>query len=162
MNIWIMRHGEASFNALNDADRYLTIKGIKNVKSQGEWLGKYLTAQNIRLDKIIVSPYLRTQQTLENLIEGMQAVDFSQHFATITEIWEEVTPIGSPYTVENYLNFLHSEGANNILIISHLPLVFDLAQILSSHNENIQFPTAAIAEIHWNGKRGEVAQLKYI
>lgn len=29
MNIWIMRHGEASFNAPNDAARCLTDNGIK-------------------------------------------------------------------------------------------------------------------------------------
>lgn len=161
MNIWIMRHGEASFNAPNDAARYLTDNGIKNVKSQGEWLGKYLTNQNIQLDKILISPYLRAQQTFENVIVGMQAVDFSQDFTKITETWEEITPDGNPYTVENYLDFLHNEGANNILIISHLPLVFDLAQVLTSNTGKVQFPTATIAEIYWTGKSGEVTQLKH-
>ncbi|MDD0823967.1 phosphohistidine phosphatase SixA [Mannheimia sp. AT1] len=161
MNIWIMRHGEASFNAPNDAARNLTANGAENVKSQGKWLGEHLISQKIQLDKIIVSPYLRAQQTLEHLMLGMQAVNFPQYFANITETWEEITPDGNPYTVENYLEFLSDEGAKNILIISHLPLVFDLTQLLTAHKGNVQFPTSTIVEINWVGKIGEVTQLKH-
>lgn len=161
MNIWIMRHGEASFNALNDADRYLTNNGIKNVKSQGEWLGEYFSTQNILLDKIIVSPYLRAQQTLEHLTLGIQAVNFTQDFANIIETWEEITPSGNPHTVESYLSFLHNEGASNILMISHLPLVFDLVQGLTNCTKEVTFSTSTIAEINWNGQSGSMTFLKH-
>lgn len=161
MNIWIMRHGEAGFNAPNDAARSLTDSGIKSTGLQGQWLGQHLINQNIQLDKIIVSPYLRAQQTLEQLILGMQAVKFSQNFATITEIWDEITPDGNPYTVENYLDFLRSEGAKQVLVISHLPLVFDLALSLTHHQANIAFQTATIAEIDWHQTQGNLLQVKY-
>lgn len=161
MNIWIMRHGEAGFNAPNDTARSLTDNGIKNVISQGKWLGEYLNNKQIKLDKILVSPYLRAKQTLENLITGMQAVNFSQNFANLTEEWEEITPDGNPYVVEDYLHFLREEGAKNILLISHLPLVFDLSQRLTSNQSNVQFPTSTIAEIHWVGNKGEVTEIKH-
>lgn len=161
MNIWIMRHGEAGFNAPNDAARSLTDNGIKNVISQGKWLGEYLNNKQIKLDKILVSPYLRAKQTLENLITGMQAVNFSQNFASLTEEWEEITPDGNPYVVEDYLHFLREEGAKNILLISHLPLVFDLSQRLTNNQGNVQFPTSTITEIHWVGNNGEVAEIKH-
>ncbi|WHP47036.1 phosphohistidine phosphatase SixA [Mannheimia bovis] len=162
MNIWIMRHGEAGFNAPNDAARSLTNNGIKNVISQGKWLGEYLNNKQIKLDKILVSPYLRAKQTLENLITGMQAVNFSQNFASLTEEWEEITPDGNPYVVEDYLHFLREEGAKNILLISHLPLVFDLSQRLTNNQGNVQFPTSTITEIHWVGNNGEVAEIKHV
>ncbi|AHG75108.1 phosphohistidine phosphatase [Mannheimia varigena USDA-ARS-USMARC-1296] len=162
MNIWIMRHGEASFNSPNDADRSLTNNGIKNVISQGKWLGEYLNGKQIKLDKILVSPYLRAKQTLENLITGMQTVNFSQNFANLTEEWEEITPDGNPYVIEDYLHFLREEGAKNILLISHLPLVYDLSQRLTNNQSNVQFPTSTIAEIHWLGNSGEVAEIKHI
>ncbi|MEG9474926.1 phosphohistidine phosphatase SixA [Mannheimia sp. HC-2023] len=162
MNIWIMRHGEAGFNAPNDAARSLTDNGIKNVISQGKWLGEYLNNKQIKLDKILVSPYLRAKQTLENLITGMQAVNFSQNFANLTEEWEEITPDGNPYVVEDYLHFLREEGAKNILLISHLPLVFDLSQRLTNNQGNVQFPTSTITEIHWVGNNGEVAEIKHV
>ncbi|MEG9532139.1 phosphohistidine phosphatase SixA [Mannheimia indoligenes] len=162
MNIWIMRHGEAGFNAPNDAARSLTDNGIKNVISQSKWLGEYLNNKQIKLDKILVSPYLRAKQTLENLIIGMQAVNFSQNFASLTEEWEEITPDGNPYVVEDYLHFLREEGAKNILLISHLPLVFDLSQRLTNNQGNVQFPTSTITEIHWVGNNGEVAEIKHV
>lgn len=162
MNIWIMRHGEASFNAPSDPARSLTDNGIKNVISQGKWLGEYLNNKQIKLDKILVSPYLRAKQTLENLITGMQAVNFSQNVANLIEEWEEITPDGNPYIIEDYLRFLREEGAKNILLISHLPLVFDLSQLLTNNQSNVQFPTSTIAEINWIGNVGKVVYIKHV
>lgn len=161
MNIWIMRHGEAGFNAPNDAARSLTDYGIKTAISQGQWLGQYLLSQNIRLDKIIVSPYLRAQQTLEHLISGMQAVKFEQNFANLTETWEEITPDGNPHTVVSYLDFLRSEGAKNVLIVSHLPLVFDLAQLLTDYQANMAFTPATIVEIDWQEMGEKTTKVKH-
>ena len=42
MNIWIMRHGEASFSASSDSERTLTPFGIEMAKKQGQWLGNRL------------------------------------------------------------------------------------------------------------------------
>ncbi len=86
MNIWIMRHGEAGFNASSDAARCLTDNGIKNTISQGKWLGEHLANQQIQLDKILVSPYLRAQQTLENVLIGMQAVNFPNILPTSLKV----------------------------------------------------------------------------
>ncbi len=161
MNIWIMRHGEAGFNASSDAARCLTDNGIKNTISQGKWLGEHLANQQIQLDKILVSPYLRAQQTLENVLIGMQAVNFPQHFTNLIESWDEVTPDGNPHTVESYLHFLREEGAKNILLISHLPLVFNLVQILTNNQSNVQFPTSTIAEINWVKTKAELIRVKH-
>lgn len=154
MNIWIMRHGEAGFNAGSDSERQLTEFGKKTAYQQGEILGKYLLAQRMSLDKVIVSPYLRTQQTFSELSQGLQAVKFSQNLANIQEIWEGITPDGSPENVRDYLDFLREEGAGNVLIISHLPLVFDLVRELTQYQASVHFYPAVMAEIRWNGRSG--------
>ncbi|MDG6294817.1 phosphohistidine phosphatase SixA [Glaesserella parasuis] len=145
MNIWIMRHGEAGFNAPTDAQRNLTEQGKLMAYQQGQWLAKRLENQQIKLDKVIISPYLRTQQTAQAVEQGMQAVNTMQSFANLAETWEEITPDGNPDTVIDYLEFLREEGAKHVLIISHLPLVFDLVYQLTQ--QRVHFSPAVIAEI---------------
>ena len=160
MNIWIMRHGEAGFDAPTDSERTLTEKGKNAAFLQGKWLGEQCIPQNILFDKILVSPYVRAQQTLTALTQGMEAVGFSQHFANITEKWDEITPSGSPVLIQDYLAFLNEEGANQVLIVSHLPLVFDLVQTFTQYQQSVHFYPAVIAEIHWNGTKGVLLQEK--
>ena len=47
MNIWIMRHGEADFNALIDSERTLTEKGKNAAFLQGKWLGEQCIKRKI-------------------------------------------------------------------------------------------------------------------
>lgn len=150
MKIWIMRHGEASFNTSTDSQRFLTENGKQRAFSQGELLGKRLLAQQLWLDKIIVSPYLRTQQTFEQVTQGIQASGFQQNFANLVEYWEGITPAGDVDQVEDYLAFLQEEGAKNVLLISHLPLVFDLVHTLTQNQASVHFYPAVIAELEWN------------
>lgn len=156
MNIWVMRHGEAGFNAKTDNQRTLTEKGENMAFEQGKWLGKRLKNQGVGLDKILVSPYVRTQQTYHKLVEGLQAVDFMQSFANLTETWEGITPSGSPEVVTDYLAFLRDEGEKNVLIISHLPLVFDLVLELTNHQHHVHFYPAVIAEIKWEYQQSQL------
>ncbi len=151
MNIWIMRHGEASFSASSDSERTLTPFGIEMAKKQGQWLGNRLNQAKIQLDKILVSPYLRTQQTLEAVKLGLQAVGFSQSFTNLVETWEEITPDGNQSLVLDYLDFLRDEGAKNVLLISHLPLVFDLVCALTDDQSQVHFYPAVMAELCWQG-----------
>ncbi|QBQ63049.1 phosphohistidine phosphatase SixA [Actinobacillus indolicus] len=147
MNIWVMRHGEASFQAKTDNERPLTENGHQMAFEQGMKLGNIFNNQQVKLDKILVSPYLRTQQTMENVLRGIQAVGSMQSFANIQETWDEITPAGDPDVVMDYLHFLREEGAQNVLIISHLPLVFDLVYALTK--QNVNFYPAVVAEIVW-------------
>ncbi|OOH89889.1 phosphohistidine phosphatase SixA [Pasteurellaceae bacterium 15-036681] len=161
MNIWVMRHGEAGFNASTDSERSLTKNGEKMAFKQGKWLAKRFSDQQVKLDKVLVSPYLRTQQTLQHIEQGLQAVNFMQSFANICETWEGITPYGNPDNVIDYLRFLREEGANNVLIISHLPLVFDLVQGLTAYQDSVNFYPAVIAEVEWKAERGNVVISEY-
>lgn len=161
MNIWIMRHGEAGFNAAMDSERSLTEHGQKTAYKQGQWLVKRFLERNIVLDKIIVSPFLRAKQTFDALLEGMRSVDFKQDIAELPiEVWEGITPYGDPENVKNYLDFLREEGAKNILVVSHLPLVYDLVLSLTQDQENVHFYPAVIAEIDWKTDFGKVLAIE--
>lgn len=164
MQVWVMRHGEAGFNATTDSQRSLTEKGKKMAFAQGQWLAKRLVRQGISLDKILVSPYLRTQQTLAELLSGMQAVGGLQSFANLSdkvEVWDGITPSGVVDKVLNYLDFLRAEGMQNALIISHLPLVYDLVQGLTDYQHSVQFYPAVMAEIEWRVNNVQLVTTAY-
>lgn len=164
MRIWIMRHGEACFNAKTDNQRMLTEKGKEMAFKQGRWLAKRILNQNVSVDKIIVSPYVRTQQTAERLILGMQAVSSMQSFAKFPqrfETWSGITPSGQVENVVNYLHFLREDGAKNIVMISHLPLVYDLVQNLTNYQQSVHFYPAVIAELEYDVDSGKLILAEY-
>lgn len=164
MNIWVMRHGEAAFNAKTDNQRSLTENGQKMSITQGQWLAKRLQEQQLSLDKILVSPYLRTQQTFAQLQQGLQGGEYLQifaNFAQIVETWEGITPSGNPDNVLNYLDFLRNEGAKNVLIISHLPLVYELVYALTQGKSTVHFYPAVIAEVDWKTNAGKLVVVEF-
>lgn len=156
MNIWIMRHGEAGFNASKDSDRTLTPFGQSMAEKQGQWLGKRLEQQQLFLDKILVSPYQRAKQTWQGVEQGLQGVGYRKISADLVEEWDGITPAGEVQNVLNYAHFLRDEGAKNLLIISHLPLVFDLVQAFTQHQHSVHFYPAVIAEIDWRTDAGKL------
>ena len=133
MKVWILRHGEAQAHARSDAERELTAHGREEVlKSAAHLLGKPLT-------RIIASPYVRARQTAELV---RQALGFSEPIAIAP--W--LTPESSPGQV---LSRLDTYGSDDILLVSHQPLVGALIG-LAVHG-NLQQPqpmsTASLAEL---------------
>ena len=59
MQLFIMRHGDASMTAQTDAQRPLTGQGI----AESRLMGKWLKSLNVNIEHLIISPYLRAQQT---------------------------------------------------------------------------------------------------
>ncbi|WGE89632.1 phosphohistidine phosphatase SixA [Actinobacillus arthritidis] len=162
MNIWVMRHGEAGFNALTDSERSLTENGRKMALEQGIWLAERLMATERKLDKVIVSPFIRAKQTFEYLLQGVAKIDVNQEMCIKRhlEIWDGITPEGNLENVLNYLDFLRAEGATNILMISHLPLVYDLVSNLTMHQDSVHFYPAVIAELEWTTNLGKITLVK--
>lgn len=161
MNIWIMRHGEAEPFAPTDLQRALTEEGRKMSFEQGKWIGEHLINQGVKLDKIIVSPYTRTRQTYKQVVAGMQAVNFVQSFANsqqngIVSYWDKVIPSSHPNNVCLHLDILRGEGAKNVLIISHLPLVLELTQELVQQPIVVPFSPATVICIEWFGENGKI------
>jgi phosphohistidine phosphatase len=133
VKVWILRHGEAQAHARSDAERELTAHGREEVlKSAAHLLGKPLT-------RIIASPYVRARQTAELV---RQALGFSEPIAIAP--W--LTPESNPGQV---LSRLDAYGSDDILLVSHQPLVGALIG-LAVHG-NLQQPqpmsTASLAEL---------------
>lgn len=53
---------EAEARSTSDEERHLTMRGKTQAKEQGQWL----KSMNVELDKVLVSPYVRTQDTFSN------------------------------------------------------------------------------------------------
>ncbi|MFC0308391.1 phosphohistidine phosphatase SixA [Gallibacterium trehalosifermentans] len=132
MNIFIMRHGEASFTTFIDKDRPLTARGEDQASEQGSWLVKHAIPE-----QVLVSPYLRAQQTYQYM---------QQHFkkAISVETWENLTPYGHAELVVDYLDTLQQDGIKNILIVSHLPLVDEIMRALGVKEEVIFHPATIV------------------
>jgi phosphohistidine phosphatase len=133
MKVCIMRHGEAGFSASSDASRILTDFGIKQASRAGLWLNQ----QNLNFDLGLVSPYLRAQQTFSELALHCRVSQVeTDHF---------LVPGGSPSHIVDLLMTLPHRGINNVIIVSHLPLVGYLVNELCPDVSPPMFPTAAIA-----------------
>jgi len=131
VKLWILRHGEAEAHARTDAERNLTERGRAEVlRSAAHLIGQPLGA-------IIASPYVRAQQTARLVRE---ALGFVPDIRTVP--W--LTPEGSPEQV-----LAHLEAEDNVLLVSHQPLVGNLISFLQHGHSRQPQPmyTASLAQL---------------
>ncbi|OOE89727.1 phosphohistidine phosphatase SixA [Salinivibrio sharmensis] len=142
MKLIIMRHGEAQAFAASDSDRALTANGEQQSKQMASWLSQQLDGQAI--DKVLVSPYLRAQQTWQ-----VCAPLLPDAGEVITE--QEITPYGQSGRVYDYLNaMIEVEKLSVVLVISHLPLVGYLTNEWVQGGQPPMFATSAMAVLDVN------------
>ncbi|HEK3114233.1 phosphohistidine phosphatase SixA [Proteus mirabilis] len=134
MQIFIMRHGEATFDAPSDALRSLTERGEYESLTMANWM----TQQDHSIDYVLVSPYLRAQQTLNVVQQGLV-------LPAKIETDEGLIPGGNPDHIAHYLRALGEVGYHNILVISHLPLVGYVVAELCPTVSAPMFSTSTIA-----------------
>jgi len=131
VKLWILRHGEAEAHARTDAERNLTERGRAEVlRSAAHLIGQPLGA-------IIASPYVRAQQTARLVRE---ALGFVPDIRTVP--W--LTPEGSPEQV-----LAHLVAEDNVLLVSHQPLVGNLISFLQHGHSRQPQPmyTASLAQL---------------
>lgn len=127
MKLFVLRHGDAETYAASDELRELTPLGRKNVAQTFATHKKDLQCIN----KLLVSPYVRAQQTAE-IIRGLftsddniQAVKFTSHTVDF------ITPDVHPQKAVDALYAIHKlNPTENILLVSHQPLVGYLIDML--------------------------------
>ncbi|WP_109078809.1 phosphohistidine phosphatase SixA [Aggregatibacter kilianii] len=152
MRLFVMRHGEAELMAKSDKERHLNARGKEQSSTQGMWLKSTAPV----LDKVLVSPYARALETFHQINEV-----YDQKLTDKLEIWDGITPYGDSGMVSEYLSVLAEDGVENVLLISHLPLVGDIVKEMCGRNPASFYP-ATIAEIDLNDDRAEVAEIKYL
>lgn len=146
LNIFVMRHGEAAAFAKSDQQRSLTKQGEAQVRAQGI----FLKSTALKWDAVLVSPYIRAQETFQVLNS-----EFDFVLNDVFEIWDGLTPYGNAQLVEDYLQLLLEQGKQNILLISHQPLVGEIVKRLTGLHFN-QFYPSTIAKIEWDGEKCEL------
>ncbi len=117
-----MRHGDAALEAASDSVRPLTLCGCDESRQMATWL----KGQKVNVERVLVSPFLRAEQTLEKVGECMNLPDS-------VDVLPELTP--------------GSKGVSSVLVISHLPLVGYLVSELCPDEAPPMFLTSAIASV---------------
>jgi phosphohistidine phosphatase len=148
MKIFIMRHGQAEHFAQSDAERALTELG----RSASVAVARACVEQGVsHFDKVLVSPYLRAQQTW---------YEISKHFdADVVETCADITPYGDSEQVFDYVSAMADvEKLESILLVSHLPLVGYLTAEFVTDMMPPMFPTSGVIGIEYQleSLKGEV------
>ncbi|MBS0852392.1 phosphohistidine phosphatase SixA [Enterobacter sp. JGM127] len=136
MQVFIMRHGDAALEAASDSVRPLTPCGCDESRQMATWL----KGQKVDIKRVLVSPYLRAEQTLDVVGECM-------NLPKEVDVLPELTPGGDVGLVSAYLQALCNEGVASALIISHLPLVGYLVSELCPGETPPMFSTSGIANV---------------
>lgn len=139
MQVFIMRHGDAALEAASDSVRPLTLCGCNESRQMANWLN----SQTPDIERVLVSPYLRAQQTLATVREAFPLPENQ-------DVLPELTPGGDPEMVGCYLQTLANEGVKSALVISHLPLVGYLVSELCPQEAPPMFATSAIACVEFD------------
>ena len=136
MQVFIMRHGDAALDAASDSVRPLTVCGCDESRQMATWL----KGQKVEIERVLVSPFLRAEQTLEEVGDCL-------NLPSSAEVLPELTPCGDVGLVSAYLQALTNEGVASVLVISHLPLVGYLVAELCPGETPPMFTTSAIASV---------------
>ena len=136
MQIYIMRHGQAEMIAHSDAQRALTSLG----RFESEKMAAYLADNNISFDAVLVSPYLRAQQTWESVRP------FFSEAADVQTI-KFLRPSGSARKSVNEILALQVSGVKSLLIVSHLPLVGYIVGELAPAAGAPAFATSSVGHV---------------
>jgi len=113
VKLYLIRHGEAVSGAPDDMDRPLTERGQQRAVRAANWLSNNVKGPV----SLWASPYLRTQQTAAPIAKAL-AVDVVEHHC--------LTPDMTPQKVVDEL----VNEQQNIILVTHLPLVGRLASLL--------------------------------
>ncbi|MFD2168243.1 phosphohistidine phosphatase SixA [Thalassotalea euphylliae] len=140
MQIFIMRHGQASFQAESDAQRKLTEQG----KLEAELMGRWMEKMSIKPEKIWVSPYVRAQQTANAVVEQLSSTS-----QLVTQSF--ITPSGNATDVRDIIDGeLTVEPVEQLLLVSHMPFVSYIVSELTQQEHSPIFQTAGVVEINYN------------
>ncbi|SHI08788.1 phosphohistidine phosphatase, SixA [Ferrimonas marina] len=144
-----MRHGEASYAAPTDPQRPLTERGI----AESVAMAKHYGDAWHQLDLVLVSPYLRAQQT-------WQAIEQALGLKVKVETLEELVPESDPALARDLLlASAEVAGARGVLVVAHMPLLGYLLAELVSGSEPAMFMTSGVAHIR-SEQRADLIELR--
>jgi phosphohistidine phosphatase len=128
-----MRHAEAEGMARSDADRSLSPRGFGQAQRAGQWLA----SQNVAIDMICHSPYLRAKQTAAEVCRALNS--------TSSLGLEELAPSGDLQRLLAQWEQLSLPGGSvpvSMLWVTHQPLVGNLRNVLAEGSVGNGYPFA--------------------
>ncbi|MCL1039944.1 phosphohistidine phosphatase SixA [Shewanella submarina] len=143
MQLFLMRHGEASFDALSDRERVLTDQGRYQTRQMANWLTSHVTT----FDLVLISPYLRVQQSWQEV---------STHFPEPRKLMvlDELVPSADPAMCASLIQaYAQQYKADKVLVVSHMPLLGYLVSEMVGGIEPPLFATSAICLLDLHGER---------
>jgi phosphohistidine phosphatase len=131
VKLWLLRHGEAEPSARTDALRNLTAHGRQQAREAAEHL------QGRALQVVLVSPYVRAQQTADL---ACKVLGFTGTRQTVS--W--LTPDSD---LRQALRELDGYAVDELLLVTHQPFVGALAGLLVHGHRQQPLPmnTASLA-----------------
>lgn len=148
MKIFIMRHGEAGHSASSDAERMLTQRGKSDSLAV---IAQSLTQMPTEIDKVLVSPYVRAQETWQEISTILHARS--------VELSDDITPYGNSERAFEYICAIaETDNLQSVMLVSHLPLVGYLTAEFVSDISAPMFPTSGLVcvEFDLNSRTGEL------
>lgn len=158
MILIIMRHGEAVQYREPDSSRTLTDYGTQQCENVGKWLSQNLARLspssrcaddgNVNVDLALVSPYLRTQQTISALARYVNI--HKQETASV------ITPIGDAAKCADLIHAFacDSQAPKCMLVVTHMPLVSLLSDLVCAGFNTSFFETADTLVIDYANDTG--------
>ncbi len=140
MQLFLMRHGEASFEASSDKERILTSLG----QQQAVQMSLKLTQYTSEFDLVLLSPYVRVQQTWAQV---------SNNFSTSANVHvlEDLIPTADPQQTAIVIKAYADQcNAKTVLVIAHMPLLGYLVSELVAGTEPPLFATAGVSLIDFS------------
>ena len=128
MELILVRHGTAEPLKTVDEQRALTQAGSQDAGA----LGLFLKKKQTLINKAFVSPYLRTEQTFEQIAQAFnQSID--------KESANYLIPSSSPSAV---VQALAQHPYSSILVVTHQPLISSLLSYLveGTSSKRFQYP----------------------
>jgi phosphohistidine phosphatase len=151
--VWVhlLRHGIAvdpdDPAAPTDPERFLTDKG----KVRARATAKGMVAIGISPDLVLVSPYVRAQQTADIAVEVLGASNVPR------ETIDALTPMGDPSRV---IEFVRASGKQSVLCVGHAPNLDLLAsQLLGTSAIVTRLKKAGVASLEARALRPGAAVL---
>jgi phosphohistidine phosphatase len=149
--LFLLRHAKASRkdSSLRDFDRPLTGRGRNDCAKIAEHMREHAIAPQL----VLCSPAKRTRETLEGI---RPALEHDPEVRYVDAIYD-----ASPKELFRILRAVE-DSFDSVMLIGHNPAEHELAVELAASGSRVDelaanFPTAALAELEFDGRIGELA-----
>lgn len=140
MELFLLRHGHAEAEAPKDRLRELSARGRIEVQSS---IRQHRESVQ-QVQRIVVSPYLRAQQTAQVVLDELGA-----HGGGIIKVDSKLfVPSGSVSLAINFLHDTFAEGVTSLMVVGHQPLLgILLDELCGAEPGKYRMGTASLAAL---------------